>query len=42
MHCDHIVPVEQGGDWFSPMNHQTLCKPCHDRKTASLDGSREG
>ena len=32
---DHITPHR--GDWakfVDPANHQSLCKPCHDRKTA--------
>ncbi len=32
---DHIVPFR--GDWMlfvDPANHQSLCKSCHDRKTA--------
>jgi 5-methylcytosine-specific restriction protein A len=37
---DHIVP--HGGDmalfWDSYGNWQSLCKPCHDRKTAAEDG----
>ncbi len=34
---DHIVPKRQGGrdEWD---NLQALCKPCHSRKTAKLDG----
>ena len=37
---DHIVPHR--GDkalfWDSAGNWQPLCKPCHDRKTATEDG----
>ncbi len=35
--ADHIVPLSQGGtnDWD---NLQPLCKRCHDRKTATVDG----
>ncbi len=32
---DHITPHQ--GDWakfVNPVNHQSLCKTCHDRKTA--------
>ena len=35
---DHIVPHR--GDralFWDPDNHQSLCKPCHDRKTAVED-----
>lgn len=35
---DHIVPVNQGGDFWDPGNHQPMCKPCHDRKTAQESG----
>lgn len=31
---DHIVPVADGGDLHEPANHQGLCGPCHDEKTA--------
>lgn len=37
---DHIVPHR--GDYslfWDPGNHQPLCKPCHDRKTAAEDGA---
>lgn len=43
---DHITPHR--GDWalfFSPKNLQSICKPCHSRKTATEDSrfaSREG
>jgi 5-methylcytosine-specific restriction protein A len=36
---DHITPHR--GDYrlmWDPANHQALCKPCHDRKTATEDG----
>ncbi|MEM9415247.1 MAG: HNH endonuclease signature motif containing protein [Planctomycetota bacterium] len=38
---DHIVPVRSGTDWPAMLalfhdraNHQVLCRPCHDAKTA--------
>ena len=31
--ADHIDPIGLGGDWFGPL--QSLCKPCHDYKTAA-------
>lgn len=36
---DHVRPHR--GDWalfVDPANHQSLCKPCHDRKTAQERG----
>lgn len=36
---DHIKPHR--GDrhlFWDPANHQAMCKPCHDRKTAGEDG----
>ena len=32
--CDHIVPVAEGGGQCSVDMMQTLCHPCHKRKTA--------
>lgn len=35
---DHVIPHK--GDmvlFWDPDNHQALCKPCHDRKTATED-----
>lgn len=29
---DHIKPISQGGDRFNPINLQTLCNQCHNRK----------
>ncbi len=31
---DHIVPLRQGGDKWDDGNLQSLCKPCHGKKTA--------
>ncbi len=36
---DHIVPIAQGGARLDPDNCQSLCKPCHSRKTATEDSS---
>lgn len=33
-HIDHITPKSKGGT-DDPANLQTLCKPCHDHKTAT-------
>ncbi len=30
---DHILPVNQGGDFWAIENQQPLCKRCHDIKT---------
>lgn len=36
---DHIVPHKGDARLFwDPANHQTLCDPCHNRKTATEDG----
>lgn len=36
---DHVIP-HQGNDGLrlDPSNLQSLCKPCHSRKTATQDG----
>lgn len=31
--ADHIVPISQGGERFDMDNLQSLCTPCHNRKT---------
>jgi 5-methylcytosine-specific restriction protein A len=36
--ADHIVQLDQGGDW-SLQNGQGCCKPCHDWKTRLEHGS---
>tara|TARA_R110000851_G_C12738342_1_gene530555 strand:+ start:219 stop:572 length:354 start_codon:yes stop_codon:yes gene_type:complete len=30
---DHIIPIRQGGDPFQKNNLQTLCHPCHNKKS---------
>ncbi len=32
---DHIVPYNEGGDFWDTDNHQTLCDSCHNKKSAS-------
>jgi 5-methylcytosine-specific restriction protein A len=32
---DHIQPVRLGGDFWAAANHQSLCTPCHQAKSAS-------
>jgi 5-methylcytosine-specific restriction endonuclease McrA len=39
--ADHIVPVEQGGEW-SMENGQGLCKTCHSQKTRHDNQARGG
>ena len=31
---DHITPIKQGGAQYDPANLQTLCRRCHNIKTA--------
>ena len=33
LHCDHVIPLESGGDETDPDNLQTLCRDCHIKKT---------
>ena len=35
---DHILAASKGGSFWDPENHQAMCKPCHDRKTAKESG----
>ena len=30
---DHVVPLDAGGDPYSPANLQALCRKCHHEKT---------
>jgi 5-methylcytosine-specific restriction protein A len=32
---DHITPVRLGGDFWDAANHQSLCKSCHQAKSAA-------
>ncbi|WKW47284.1 HNH endonuclease signature motif containing protein [Myroides sp. JBRI-B21084] len=32
--ADHIVPVKKGGAGYELSNLQSLCKKCHDKKSA--------
>lgn len=32
--ADHIIPVKKGGPGYDLDNLQSLCKKCHDRKSA--------
>lgn len=34
-HADHIVPIEKGGGLCGLDGMQTLCAPCHRRKSAA-------
>jgi 5-methylcytosine-specific restriction protein A len=31
---DHITPIKKGGARLDPANFQSLCNPCHGKKTA--------
>lgn len=33
--CDHITPVRLQGDFWDSANYQSLCRPCHQAKSAS-------
>lgn len=32
-YVDHITPIRQGGEALDESNLQSLCKPCHDKKS---------
>lgn len=36
---DHIVPIKKGGARLDMDNLQSLCRPCHNRKTATEHNS---
>ena len=33
LECDHVRPLDKGGDPWDPDNLQTLCRSCHIAKT---------
>lgn len=35
LECDHVRPLERGGEIWDMGNLQTLCRACHIRKTRS-------
>lgn len=37
---DHVQPIERGGDCWAPDNLQSLCAPCHGRKTRQEQATR--
>jgi 5-methylcytosine-specific restriction enzyme A len=39
-HVDHILAIAKGGDPWDMDNLQSLCLPCHSRKTATEDRQR--
>lgn len=39
--CDHIVAVRDGADFYAPDNFQSLCAPCHHRKSAREGHARK-
>lgn len=39
-HCDHITPLNKGGEPYSLANLQPLCRSCHSRKTMIVDFPR--
>ena len=34
LECDHVLPLDNGGDPYDLANLQTLCRGCHVAKTA--------
>ena len=40
LECDHVDPLQRGGDPFDMDNLQTLCRGCHIAKTRRENGER--
>lgn len=40
-HVDHKKPISQGGEALDLANMQSLCPPCHSRKTARDMGNTD-
>ena len=41
LEVDHVVPMDRGGDPWSLMNLQSLCRACHYRKTGGENRGRK-
>jgi 5-methylcytosine-specific restriction protein A len=39
---DHIIRINDGGSKLNRSNHQSLCKKCHDKKSASEGAKYRG
>lgn len=35
---DHIKPVNEGGEFWDKLNHQSMCQSCHNRKRQRESG----
>ena len=38
LECDHVTPLDKGGDAWDPDNLQAICRRCHIEKTVSENG----
>ena len=41
LECDHVLPLDRGGDMWSPDNLQSLCVDCHLDKSRRERGGPE-
>jgi len=39
-YTDHIVPIREGGSKWDSSNYQSLCSPCHSRKSGEENRRR--
>lgn len=40
-HIDHVTPISKGGEPLDLANLQSLCAPCHSRKTGRDKGNSD-